>query len=438
MTRAHNPQAAHNLRRWQELGGPLRWVEDHRGRWSHEDWGHLLGELVRSEFWPLDPEAVGEALEESRRLWRNLRRWEQSGLPRHWVDERCGEWGHDDWEALLASLRKSAFWPLDPASVGALLEEMKAEWQNLRRWQSSGEPRRWVQARQGKWNEEDWRQLCEELQLSDFWPLDPEEARKVLQRVTAEHCNLRRWHDSGQPRIWVEAQHGEWGHDEWVGLLDLLRRSQYWPLAPEAVGAVLEETKRRYWNLRRWQSSEVAQRWLEAHQVHFDEGDWVNLLEEMERCGYWPIEPGLLVAHLEEMQEEVRNLHHWQDSGEAVRWIEDRQGHWNHYDWLELLEALRASPYWPMNPQALGNVLRRLCTEWWNLRRWRQSGLAYLWVSSRQGRWSHADWTDLVGALQRSEFWPMDLDAVRDVLEEAVGEWRHRSRRPPAAVGEAA
>ena len=50
----------------------------------------------------------------------------------------------------------------------------------------------------------------------------------------------------------MEAHRGEWGHGDWSALLDVLGRSQYWPLDPEAVGAVLEEAKRRYWNLRRW------------------------------------------------------------------------------------------------------------------------------------------------------------------------------------------
>jgi hypothetical protein len=438
MMRALDPQTTHNLHRWQELGEPFRWVQAHRGRWTHDDWLHLLGNLVRSDFWPLDPDAVGQALEQSRRQWRNLRRWELSGQPRRWVDDRQGEWGHEDWLALLESLRQSPYWPLDPASVGAVLEELKNEWRNLREWQRSGEPRRWVEAHEGQWDEDDWLELCEGLQRSAHWPLDTEAARRVLQRVTAQWCNLRRWQGSGQPRIWVEVHKGEWGHDDWLALLDVLRRSQYWPLDPEAVGAVLEETKRRYWNLRRWQSSGAARRWLEAHGKHWGEDDWLRLLQELERTGFWPIDPGVLVAVLEEMREEAHNLQRWQASGEALRWIEARQGHWSHDDWLDLLEALRATPFWPMDPAAMGDVLRQLNIQWWNLRRWRRSGLATLWVASHQGRWNHADWMDLVSALQRSELWPMDLAALSGVLEEARAEWRSLARRPPPTAQEAA
>jgi hypothetical protein len=438
MMRALDPQAVHNLRRWQDLGEPLRWVERHRGQWSHDDWLHLLGDLVRSDFWPLDPDAVGQVLEESRRMWRNLRRWQQSGQAKRWVDERQGRWNHDDWLDLLAVLRASPFWPLDPASVGAVLEELKEEWDNLRRWEHSGEPRRWVELHQGKWDDADWLDLWKTLQQSGCWPLDPEEARKVLQRVTAEWWNLRRWQSSAQPRIWVELHHGQWGHDDWLGLLGVLRRSQFWPLDPEAVGHSLEEARRRYWNLRRWQDSGEAQHWLDRHQGEWTEDDWLALLQDLERAGFWPIEPTVLLGLLEQMQEEARNLRRWQLSGEPLRWIDAHQGRWNHADWLQLLQTLRASPFWPMLPTAIGDLLRKLNAQWWNLRRWRLSGLAAQWVAARQGHWSHADWLELLASLQRSELWPMDLGALARVLDEVQGEWRNHSRRPPPTVSEAA
>jgi hypothetical protein len=56
--------------------------------------------------------------------------------------------------------------------------------------------------------------------------------------------NLRRWRESGQPRAWVEARRGQWGHAEWLELLERLRRSVYWPMHPDEVGLVLEELKR--------------------------------------------------------------------------------------------------------------------------------------------------------------------------------------------------
>jgi hypothetical protein len=61
---------------------------------------------------------------------------------------------------------------------------------------------------------------------------------------TSEAENLRRWRESGQPKSWVEAHHGEWNHQDWLALLETLKRTSFWPLKPEDVGAVLEDIKR--------------------------------------------------------------------------------------------------------------------------------------------------------------------------------------------------
>jgi hypothetical protein len=65
---------------------------------------------------PLDPKGVAA---------ENLRRWQESGQPRLWVEAHRGRWDHADWLALLKTLRGSAFWPLDPEAVGRLLEQMR-------------------------------------------------------------------------------------------------------------------------------------------------------------------------------------------------------------------------------------------------------------------------------------------------------------------------
>ena len=56
--------------------------------------------------------------------------------------------------------------------------------------------------------------------------------------------NLRKWRASGQARAWVAAHRGQWNHDDWLALLDELQRSPFWPMHPDAVGQVLEDTKR--------------------------------------------------------------------------------------------------------------------------------------------------------------------------------------------------
>jgi hypothetical protein len=58
--------------------------------------------------------------------------------------------------------------------------------------------------------------------------------------------NLRRWRESGQPRVWVEARQGQWNHDAWLALLDDLKKSSFWPMNPDEVGLVLEETRREW------------------------------------------------------------------------------------------------------------------------------------------------------------------------------------------------
>ena len=58
------PFSRRNLRRWQESGTPERWVKGHQGHWSHADWLALLGTFQWSGTWPVDPAAVGQALEE--------------------------------------------------------------------------------------------------------------------------------------------------------------------------------------------------------------------------------------------------------------------------------------------------------------------------------------------------------------------------------------
>jgi hypothetical protein len=58
--------------------------------------------------------------------------------------------------------------------------------------------------------------------------------------------NLRRGKESGQARAWVEARNGQWGHAEWLALLETLKRSDLWPMQPEAVGLTLEEIKREW------------------------------------------------------------------------------------------------------------------------------------------------------------------------------------------------
>jgi hypothetical protein len=63
---------------------------------------------------------------------------------------------------------------------------------------------------------------------------------------TRKAANLLAWRKSGRGLAWVIGHNGQWNHDEWTRLLDDLKASDFWPLAPDAVGGSLEEWKLTY------------------------------------------------------------------------------------------------------------------------------------------------------------------------------------------------
>ena len=176
---------AQNFQRWKESPQSRFWVISHKGRWNHLDWLTLVDELMQSEYWPLDLIAVGKELAALRQMYANVVRWRSSGQPQSWVQARHGHWDHDDWEELLESLKSSAFWPMDPDAVGWTLEEVKREWANLCRWQSSGQPHLWVASHNGLWTSDDWQLLVETLQRSDYWPIDLVGVANTVARIQA-------------------------------------------------------------------------------------------------------------------------------------------------------------------------------------------------------------------------------------------------------------
>jgi hypothetical protein len=88
--------------------------------------------LLRKEF-----ESYPDFCEYVERVQRmtleNVRRWSMSGQPKRWVEERNGQWDHKEWYSLLESLQKSEFWPMDPKDVGTVLEQLKAEFSEKRK-----------------------------------------------------------------------------------------------------------------------------------------------------------------------------------------------------------------------------------------------------------------------------------------------------------------
>jgi hypothetical protein len=188
-----------NLERWRADGQPARWVERHQGHWGHGEWLELLSALEASDYWPLEPDAVGRALEEHKRVYWNLRRWEESGEAYRWVEAHRGEWTHTDWLRLVASLERSAFWPVDPQVVGAVLEQAKLRYHNLKRWQQSGAARLWVAIRQGEWDQGNYLDLLAHIEQAAPGQVEPTALGELLEEMRREYRSLRRWLEARQP-----------------------------------------------------------------------------------------------------------------------------------------------------------------------------------------------------------------------------------------------
>lgn len=79
-------------------------------------------------------------------------------------------------------------------------------------------------------------------------PVSPSQKEELGRPASAntEADNLRRWRESGQARLWVERHQGYWNHNDWLALLEELKRSPFWPMNSDSVGLVLEESKREW------------------------------------------------------------------------------------------------------------------------------------------------------------------------------------------------
>ncbi|MCC6421509.1 MAG: hypothetical protein IT429_25095 [Gemmataceae bacterium] len=423
-----DPRLADNLRRWQQSGQPYAWVDAHGGQWGHGDWLTLLANLRHSPFWPLDPAAVQNLLDRLARERANLHRLIRSEMVARWVEARQGEWGHADWLALLDVLHTAGYWPIKPEAVRSLLEGLTRQWHNLRAWEQSGAPRRWVEAHGGEWTHGDWLELVVALQQSEFWPLDLHVVGALLERCKGSYRNLRLWVASGWPRRWVEAHRGRWGHDDWNALLEAVRWSPYWPLDAEAAGEALDEVRRMWLNLRRWERSGEPRQWVNARRGRWGHGDWLDLLDGLRRSEFWPLELEAVGEVLADLQQEWRNLGRWHESGEVWWWIETHQGRWDRDQWLALWADLQVSAFGPLDAAATEEVLRQVTAEWWNLRYWRDSGQPRRWVEARQGRWDHDEWLALLDSLRRSPYWPLEPVRVGVVLEQAKREYGNLQR----------
>ena len=57
---------------------------------------------------------------------------------------------------------------------------------------------------------------------------------------------------------------------------------------------------------------------------------------------------------------ETENFVNWKSTDVARNWITGNNGTWSHQDWLQLLESLRRSEFWPMRESDIGELLDEL------------------------------------------------------------------------------
>ena len=126
-----------------------------------------------------------------------------------------------------------------------MLEEARAEWLNLQRWQASGQPQAWIAAHGGTWGDAELRTLVDALWQTEFWPLDVRAVQSLLEELDRAQARLHRWDETDHAADWMAAHRDGWDHAEWLGLLEELRDSEYWPLPLDNLAALLHERRKR-------------------------------------------------------------------------------------------------------------------------------------------------------------------------------------------------
>lgn len=161
------------------------------------------------------------------------------------------------------------------------------------------------------------------------------------------------------------------------------------------------------------------------------------------------------------------NLASWRASTHPQEWVASHKGVWNHAAWLNLLDGLRKSVYWPMSETEVGRVLEDVSRRYRaeqkevarqerergeavrqriqreeserlklskqmsdNLASWRASEHPQKWVAHFKGVWTHADWENLLASLRKSDTWPMNEAEVAAVLEEVARQYKSESAKP--------
>ena len=68
-------------------------------------------------------------------------------------------------------------------------------------------------------------------------------AEALAGRDSRETENFFRWKETATARDWVVAKNGSWDHQDWVLLLESVRRSEFWPMREADVGQLLNQLR---------------------------------------------------------------------------------------------------------------------------------------------------------------------------------------------------
>ena len=90
------------------------------------------------------------------------------------------------------------------------------------------------------------------------------QVRSKREEEQLKAANLRRVLDEGILEDFVAEHKGEWDHGNWVQLLDRLEREDYWPVAEEGLRKALEDRRIE------WQRRELEEREQELHRQELE------------------------------------------------------------------------------------------------------------------------------------------------------------------------
>src|SRR5262249_16278399 len=150
-----------------------------------------------------------------------------------------------------------------------------------------------------------------------------------------QYWNLRHCDERREPWRWVASRGGKWSHHEWMTLLAGL---QCWlgPIDPVALGELLEHYGRVYRDWQRWIATGMARRWVDAREGHRGHEQWLGFVEVVRVSGFPDLPADLIGQTLEECKAAYWRLRHWESSAETYRWVESRRGQWNDTEWRRL------------------------------------------------------------------------------------------------------